>query len=111
LPSQPAQPGGADGRSPHHRRFRRDGHHDGTAETADGRARVPDFAILTIAVVAAAEAGIREAWIVDVEAEIVVQYTQAIGRQYLTRREYRRGDSTTSVAAPGITLQVTHIFG
>jgi len=58
-----------------------------------------------------AEAGIREAWIVDVEAEIVVQYTQAIGRQYLTRREYRRGDSITSVAAPGITLQVTHIFG
>ncbi|NWG21267.1 MAG: Uma2 family endonuclease [Chloroflexi bacterium] len=50
-----------------------------------------------------AEAGIREAWIVDVEAEIVVQYTQAIEHRYLTRREYRRGDSITSVAAPTIT--------
>lgn len=58
-----------------------------------------------------AEAGILEAWLVDVEREVVEQYMYPEHDQYTVKQTFRRGETITSVALPAITLHVDHILG
>ena len=58
-----------------------------------------------------AEAGIPEAWLVDVSGETVSVYTGPSSDGYTEERLLQRGDEIASIAVAGLRLPVDDIFG
>ncbi|MFQ3632174.1 Uma2 family endonuclease [Roseiflexus sp.] len=58
-----------------------------------------------------AASGIQEAWLIDIEAETVAQYTQPAHNIYTLKQTFKRGELIRSATFPAITLPVDHIFG
>ncbi len=58
-----------------------------------------------------AEAGIAEAWLVDVSSQIIEQYTLPRNGHYLNLRRLEYGDVITSPTLPVIELPVDEILG
>jgi Uma2 family endonuclease len=58
-----------------------------------------------------ARCGIPEAWLVDVNAECIVQYTQPGPGGYGQTREWRRGETLTATGVDGLALRVEQILG
>lgn len=58
-----------------------------------------------------AESGIREVWLIDVEAETVEQYTQPVHNSYTLKQTFKRGELISSATFPTITLPINQIFG
>ena len=56
-----------------------------------------------------AGAGIEEAWIVDVNNEVVTRYTQPIGDRYLSSTSFKRGDVIGSTVLE-VRIDVEKIF-
>lgn len=57
-----------------------------------------------------AEAGIPEVWIIDVERQIIEQYTQPLQTTYTQMNTILCGHSITSKVVPALTLTTDHIF-
>jgi len=57
-----------------------------------------------------AQANITEAWIVDVSAQTIEQYTQPRGEKYLLKQIFEPSDSITSHSFPKIRLKLNDIF-
>lgn len=58
-----------------------------------------------------AESGIREAWLIDVEAETVEQYTQPGQNRYTLKQTFKRGERISSATFPTGILLINQIFG
>ncbi len=58
-----------------------------------------------------AEAGIAEAWLVDIDGQIIEQYTLPRHGHYLNLRRLEYGDEISSPTLPIITLPVEEILG
>ncbi|MCI0438386.1 MAG: Uma2 family endonuclease [Chloroflexi bacterium] len=58
-----------------------------------------------------ARAMIPEAWLADVEAETVTQYTEPDGTRYRHVRTWGRGQTIVSQSVSGIELSVDSLFG
>jgi Uma2 family endonuclease len=58
-----------------------------------------------------ARAGIPEAWLVDLAAETIWQYTRPENGAYQEARQWRRGQSVTLSLPPELTLNVEQILG
>jgi Uma2 family endonuclease len=57
-----------------------------------------------------AEAGLPEAWLVDLEAEIVESYCKSSAQGYKEVRKYQRGERLVSQAAPELELSVDEVL-
>ncbi len=58
-----------------------------------------------------AKSGIREVWLIDVEAGTVEQYTQPASNRYALKQTFKRGELIKSATFPAIALPVDRIFG
>jgi Uma2 family endonuclease len=58
-----------------------------------------------------ARAGIPETWVASLLTNIIHQYAQPANGRYQMHNEFKRGESTTSVALPELTLTVDEILG
>ena len=58
-----------------------------------------------------AQAGIPEVWIIDIEQEMVSQYTQPDGSRYTTEQALERGHDIVSPTLNALQLTVNQIFG
>ncbi len=58
-----------------------------------------------------AASGIREVWLIDIEAEAVAQYAQPAHTIYTLKQTFKHGERIRSATFPAITLPVDQIFG
>lgn len=58
-----------------------------------------------------AEAGIREAWLIDLNSETVFVFRNPSLKGYLEARPYRRGDSISLKAFPDVRFTIDEILG
>ena len=58
-----------------------------------------------------AENGISEAWLIDINQQLIAVYRQAEGNSYQNMRQFFRGDSLTIEAFDEINLTVDQILG
>jgi Uma2 family endonuclease len=58
-----------------------------------------------------AQAGIAEYWLVDLNNDVVIIYTQPVNGHYQQSQQFGHGDSLTSAAMPGLALAVIDILG
>jgi Uma2 family endonuclease len=57
-----------------------------------------------------ARAGVPEAWLVDLETDVVEVHTEAADSGYAAVATYRAGDVVTSVTVPGLTVRAGEIL-
>jgi Uma2 family endonuclease len=58
-----------------------------------------------------ARAGIPEVWMVDLGGQCLESFVQPGGKTYAVKSVFRRGESVSSNAVPGLMLSVDAIFG
>jgi Uma2 family endonuclease len=58
-----------------------------------------------------AQSGVLEAWLIDINQEVVEQYTQPRGNQYGAKQTFGRGNVIRATTIPGLALPIDQISG